>query len=208
MSEAETARAVPITDRGKATRQGILDAAEEVFSELSFDRASIAEIVRRAGVAQGTFYVYFPDKKSIFVELVKTLSHDLRRVIAEAVADEPNRLHAERKGFEVFFDYITRHSGLYRLVREAEFVDPDLYRWYYERFRDGYVRGIDKAVETGQLQTDISAETLAFCLMGVGDFIGMRWVLWEDRVPPPEVFAEMFRFIVRGMGMSPPEEVT
>ncbi len=63
----------PPTAKGRATRQAILEAAEEVFGELSYDRASIAEITRRAGVAQGTFYVYFADKKAAFIELVHVL---------------------------------------------------------------------------------------------------------------------------------------
>ena len=65
-----------MTEKGRVTRQALLDAAEEVFGEYSYDRASIAEITRRAGVAQGTFYVYFPDKTAAFVELVHDLNHD------------------------------------------------------------------------------------------------------------------------------------
>ena len=70
---------VPVTAKGRATRRALLDAAEAVFGEYSYDRASISEITRRAGVAQGTFYLYFPDKKAAFVELVHVLNHDLRR---------------------------------------------------------------------------------------------------------------------------------
>jgi hypothetical protein len=33
----------------------------------------------------------------------------------------------------------------------------------------------------------LDPETLAYCLMGIGDFLGMRWVLWEERDPPPHV---------------------
>ncbi|MGA9595817.1 MAG: helix-turn-helix domain-containing protein, partial [Acidimicrobiia bacterium] len=63
-----TRQQTPPTAKGRATRQAILDAAEDVFGESSYERASIAEITRRAGVAQGTFYVYFPDKKAAFIE--------------------------------------------------------------------------------------------------------------------------------------------
>jgi AcrR family transcriptional regulator len=44
----------PVTARGEATRRKILDAAEEVFGEMGYYEASISEITRRAGVAQGT----------------------------------------------------------------------------------------------------------------------------------------------------------
>jgi AcrR family transcriptional regulator len=128
---AETVAAshkAPPTAKGRATRRALLQAAEEVFGELSYDRASIAEITSRAGVAQGTFYVYFPDKKSAFIELVHQLNHDLRRAIAEATADAPDRLAVERIGFRTFFDYVMLHEPLYRIVRESQFVDPETYQ--------------------------------------------------------------------------------
>lgn len=76
---------VPTTARGQATRRRLLDAAQAVFGARGFERASIVDVTRAAGVAQGTFYVYFPDKQAIFRELVTELGHDLRRHIAEAV---------------------------------------------------------------------------------------------------------------------------
>ena len=107
MAEAAAVqRPAPQTAKGRATRQAILDAAEEVFGELSYDKASIAEITRRAGVAQGTFYLYFPDKKSAFIELVHQMNHDLRRMLSEAIADSPDRLTAERIGLRTFFQNI------------------------------------------------------------------------------------------------------
>ncbi|WP_459997644.1 TetR/AcrR family transcriptional regulator [Paradesulfitobacterium aromaticivorans] len=63
------------TSRGEATRQKLLAAAEEIFGTKGYFRTSVVDITIKAGVAQGTFYVYFPGKKDIFEELVKELSH-------------------------------------------------------------------------------------------------------------------------------------
>ena len=62
-----------LTPRGARTRQELLDAAEQVFGKRGFEKASIQEITRQAGVALGTFYVYFPHKEAIFIELVDEL---------------------------------------------------------------------------------------------------------------------------------------
>ena len=64
---------VPATARGEETRRRILDAAEEVFGEMGYYEASVAEITRRAGVAQGPFYIYFHTKRETFVELVEDI---------------------------------------------------------------------------------------------------------------------------------------
>ena len=121
--------------------------------------------------------------------------------IAQAVTDDTSRISAERKGFEVFFDYINVHRSFYKLVREAEFVDPPLFRWYYDRFAEGYVPGLETAMASGQIPDTIDPEVLAYCLMGVGDFIGMRYVLWDDEALPADVAEQVFLFMRRGMGV-------
>jgi len=190
--------AVPVTARGQATRRRLLNAAEEVFGTKGFERASIVDVTRGAGVAQGTFYVYFPDKQAIFTELVTELGHDLRRHIAEAVEGQSDRLAVERAGFRAFFQFIGAHRNLYRIVRQAEFVDEELYRGYYRRLAAGYAGGLEAAMRAGQVSR-LDAETLAYCLMGIGDFLGMRWVLWEERDPPAHVIATMTALIHHGI---------
>jgi AcrR family transcriptional regulator len=59
---------------GKAERrQELLRAAREVFSTKGYHDAKVDDIVALAQVAKGTFYLYFADKRSIFVELISTL---------------------------------------------------------------------------------------------------------------------------------------
>ena len=185
----------PVTERGRATKQALLSAAEQVFGETSYDGASVAEITRRAGVAQGTFYQYFPDKKAAFIELVHQLNHALRRTIAKAIAEAPNRLAAERIGFETFFAYVLNHRSLYRIIRESEFVDVDTYRWHYTVLSEGYVQGLKQAQADGEIRAQISADTLAWILMGIAESAGARWVLWEGTSPPSEVVDEIMTFI-------------
>ena len=192
----------PSTDKGRATRQALLDAAEEVFGEQSYDRASISEITRRAGVAQGTFYVYFPDKKAAFVELVHVLNHNLRRAISESITGLDSRFEIERVGFRTFFEYVVRHRPLYRIVRESEFVDPEAHRWHYTTIAESYIRGLEKAQGEGQIATHVSAETMAWVLMGIAELIGARYVQWEGRPPPDGVLDEVMTFI--SCALSPP----
>lgn len=171
-------RVVPLTPRGQRTREKLLRAAETLFGDKGYEHASIADITREAEVALGTFYVYFPDKQSIFVEVVDELGARLRRLLAESVARCEDRLAVEREGLRTFFQFASRERHLYRIVRQAEFVDEACYRRYYERFARGYVSGLKRAMDAGEVRR-MDPEVLAYCLMGMGDFLGMRWVLWE-----------------------------
>jgi AcrR family transcriptional regulator len=176
----------------------LLDAAESVFGERTYDDASVSEITRRAGVAQGTFYTHFPDKKAIFLELVRALSKGMREATSRAIQGVDDRLDAERRGFRAFFSYIDRHRAVYRLIREAEFVEPEVYRNHYLHLAEGYRKGLQAAIDAGRLPAGLDAEVAAYCLMGIGDFVGMRWVLWGDTVPD-DVFEQAMRFAVGGL---------
>ena len=50
-------------------RQAILDAAREVFGELGYDTATVRDIIRRTGLAAGTFYNYYRSKEEVFAAL-------------------------------------------------------------------------------------------------------------------------------------------
>lgn len=51
-----------IQDKKKQKKERLEQAAYDLFSEQGFSETSIDQIARRAGVAKGTFYLYFPDK--------------------------------------------------------------------------------------------------------------------------------------------------
>lgn len=59
----------PITNTAKARQ--ILSGAREAFLEQGYEGASTDDIVRRAGVSKGTVYKYFPDKRTLFITIVK-----------------------------------------------------------------------------------------------------------------------------------------
>jgi AcrR family transcriptional regulator len=171
-------RLQPVTARGQRSRLRLLRAAEYVFGQKGFERASIAEICRRAGSALGSFYTYFPDKKAAYVELVDSLGSRLRSELATAVEGIEGRLDIERAGLRAFFDFAARHRQLYRIVRQAEFVDPPSFYRYYRKLAAAYTTGLARAMEEGELRT-LDPEIAAYALMGMADFLGMRWVLWE-----------------------------
>ncbi len=198
-SENAVIRKEPATARGRATRRVILAAAEKVFGECPYEKSSISEITRQAGVAQGAFYLYFPNKKAAFIELIHVLNHNMRRSMAEAIAGLDDRLDVERAGFRAFFEYIAQHRGLYRMVRESEFVDPDTHRWHYETIAKSYVAGLEKAQGSGQICNDVSAETIAWTLMGAGELIGARFVVWQGEPLPDSVIDEVGELAARAV---------
>ncbi len=183
--------------RGLETRRRLLDAAERVFGELGFYDASIVKITEAAGVAQGTFYLYFASKQEIFEELVRDLNVRVRHAMQEAASQGADRIEAERLGFRGYFRFTAEHPALYRVIRQAEFVSPSTLQYHYEKITEGYVDGLREAMARGEI-TAGDPEVIAWALMAVGEMLGMRWLLWNGGAAmPPAVLEELDKLIGR-----------
>ncbi|HET8606685.1 MAG TPA: TetR/AcrR family transcriptional regulator [Gaiellaceae bacterium] len=183
--------------KGLETRRRLLDAAERVFGEHGFYDASIVKITEAAGVAQGTFYLYFASKQEIFEELVRDLNARVRHAMQESAAQGADRIEAERLGFRAYFRFTADHPAIYRIIRQAEFVSPEALRYHYDKITEGYVVGLRQAIGAGEI-ADVDPEVAAWALMAMGEMLGMRWLLWEGREEmPQDVLNELDRLIVR-----------
>ena len=183
------------------TRSQILAAAEAEFGQSGFHAASVADIARRADVAHGTVYRYFPSKEALFADVVREINRQLRAQIRRQTGDLADRRAAERAGFRAFFDFIGQHARMYRVVREAEFVGSARDRvgpWYYHRLAEGYMHGIQTAVDRGEWR-ELDAEVIAWSLMGIAHFWGLRWIVWEQTMPPMRVFDTLDHLLCCGL---------
>lgn len=187
----------PLSRKGLDTRRRLLDAAEAVFGELGFPDASVVKVAEAAGVATGTFYLYFDSKRAIFVELMTDLNSRIRHAMSEGAAKGTTRLESELLGFQAYFRFTEEHPALYRIIRQSEFVAPEMLRYHYHRVAEGYIAALDAAMKSGEIGT-IDAEVTAYALMGLGELVGMRWILWGDGDPMPQrVTTEVARIIRR-----------
>ena len=175
----------PLSARGLNTRRKLLDAAERVFGELGYVDASIVKLTEEAGVGQGTFYLYFDSKRAIFDELVRDLNRRVRHAMKEASSQGETRLESELLGFQAYFRFTADHPALYRIIRQAEFVSPEMLHYHYDRLSEGYIAALREASESGEIAS-LDPEVTAWALMGLGELIGMRWILWggNDEIPP------------------------
>ncbi len=192
----------PKTERGRRTRDKLLEAAEIEFGERGYHEAGISGITYRAGVALGTFYTYFGSKEEIFRALVRYMSHQIREWVAKRAGGAPNRLEAERRGIEAFIEFVRQHKSIYRIISEAEFVAPEEYREHYEGFAKGYRVNMKRAAVKEEIREG-DFETWAWAIMGQVVFLGMRYADWDESRSAAELAEVMRDLIAHGIG---PEE--
>src|SRR3954470_3623877 len=191
----------PRTARGERTLRKILDAARHEFGERGFAESSIVAITQRAGVALGTFYTYFDSKEAVFQALVSDMSAQVRDYVAPAFAEASDAIDGERRALESFLSFARTHRDVYRIIDEAEFVEPAAYREHYETTAKRIAARFAGARDKGEIAGDFSdedLEILAWASMGANVFLGLRYSVWAS-ADPARVAAVATRLLRTGM---------
>ena len=188
----------PRTARGERTRRALIDAAAKEFGEKGFHDGSITGITRRAGVALGSFYTYFESKDAIFRALVRAMSDQVRDQVAPALAGAPDPLSAERAALHAFLDFAREHRELYRIIDEAEFVDPASFRLHYETTAERIRQRLSVAAAGGHVRAD-AGDVEAWAIMGINVFLGLRFGVWDDGSDLDAVAAAANRLVAAGL---------
>jgi AcrR family transcriptional regulator len=184
------------TDRRDATRERLLKAARELFVARGYHATRPQDIARLASLGQGTFYLYFPDKKACFVAFVAAARIELQHYVE-------SRLHGA-VGIEPFFgaliaamvDYAAENPGLLR----AAMVDvstiatdaPDL----SQQWASQWARTLQTAMQRGTIDTAYDAEILGALLVGT---IGGAVSASSRGAPRDKVIANAVRFLKQAL---------
>jgi hypothetical protein len=120
----------------------------------------------------------------------------VRRAMSEAAAEGGTRIEAELSGFHAFFRFTAEHPALYRIIRQAEFASPATLQFHYDKLVEGYVAALERAMEAGEIARR-DPEILAWALMGIGELIGMRYILWAQSTDVSEHVLDEIERIIR-----------
>jgi len=196
----------PRTERGRRTLRKLLDAAAIEFGEKGFHEASISTITARAGTALGSFYTYFDSKEAIFQALVRDMSEAVKLAAREALDEPAPALERERQALAAFLRFAAEHKEVYRIIDEAEFVDPDSYRQHYETTGARILERLREGARKGELRGDLE-EAHAWAIMGMNVFLGLRYAVWDDGAMPPERVAALANdLLARGIARRAPQD--
>jgi AcrR family transcriptional regulator len=130
--------------RADATRQKILETALIVFSENGFHGTNTKKIAAAAGVATGTVYRYFKDKKTIFLSVCEMLESRMKTDIFATGTRMVDRFRNPRNGLAEFIRYAVdahqTHRRFHREVLAMTVLDEDVAAMV--KARENRVRGM------------------------------------------------------------------
>lgn len=167
---------VPTTRNGLATFNLIIDTTIELFYQKGYFNTTISDITKKAGVAAGTFYLYFPNKLALYKYVLMQFQHDIRKRISERVARIEGRFEKEKEGIKTFIEYAVENPHAYNVIWESLYIDKELFIDYYDGFAKRYERGLKQSIIDDEMY-DVDTELVSYILMGVSNFIGLKVLL-------------------------------
>ena len=184
-------------------RNQILSHARDVFAKRGYHAAKIDDIVAAAGVARGTFYLYFEDKRGIFEEIVDSTFARMGSAIMRVDTEDASRSVAEqiKENIRRIVHTLLEDPATTKiLLSDAVGLDAEFDRKLLS-FYEGAGRLLEEALRDGQ-QRGIVAEGDAhvFSILTVGAMKEIMYQVVMRGLPIPEdrIIEEIFRFLSAG----------
>ena len=146
-------------ERAEQTRKKVTDAATRLIAERGFDKVTIRQICESAGVATGTFYLYYSTK----VAVLKELHHRAHKYVTDhlyaeyASALEAISVYYVRYAEMVEKDGVDHYWAISNISRDWLIKEPGFY--------DALFPLVQWGQHSGELVTDMSASEIATFLL-------------------------------------------
>lgn len=175
---------LPKTQKAREKFEKIIIAADNEFYLNGYENSSIANITAAAGIAVGTFYLYFKDKLSLYHYILFDYQDRIKSYINSRILHCKTRYEKERIGLIAWLEFIGDNPHAYNIIWHSLSIDKTLFIDYYKQFSKGYKKGLEK--DKDQL-IDVDYDTLALALMGISSFLGLKHMLEDRKLSQEEI---------------------
>ena len=184
-ASSEDGRSARARSQRRSRRGGILRSARMVFASKGYHQTHVSDIIDAAGIARGTFYLYFDSKAAIFIELLDLALEELRGSIVgvdRGPAAPPVELQLAGTVRRLLGTVVSDRLLTTILVREAVGLDEEVdarLKVFYRELLDYIRAALEEGKRMGILRP-IDTEVGALCIMGTIKQL-MEQVVFYDR---------------------------
>jgi AcrR family transcriptional regulator len=172
----------------EARRQQLLDAAIKAFARKGYLETSIDDIISEADVARGTFYLYFPGKKEIFLAIIDRYFELVSDLVHRFMAEEwPAQLDRARFREHVltWLQFFAQHRNLAKVIyREATSIDPQFEdRWnrLSETVKNFLTERLRLLQQAGHVRRTLDPKAWALFMEGIFHAVICNYILSSER---------------------------
>lgn len=190
--------------RREQTARELIDAARRVLAFKGYHETKIADIARAANVGVGTFYLYYPTKQAIFLELVEDTMRRLRQELETAEAASCDPRTRARVGLETFLRFAQDNRELFRIVFGHGSAFHEVVRRAQNAFVQDAVANIEAGIQAGVFRAG-RADLAAQAIIGMSLRV-VSWWLDQTDVAVEDVSETLIDLAFNGLLLPPSTE--
>ncbi len=190
-------------ERTQFRQRQILDAAVAAFAEKGFYKTRVSEIARRAGVADGTIYLYFKSKDDILISLFEVRMEEVLKVIHDALLDCTDAEQRIHEFFRLYMSIIDRDPALAEVIT-IELRQSDKFIREYEnpKFKE-LLRYLASIIGDGQRQgvfrSEVDPRLTARAIFGALDELTLAGLFAKRPIESSRVARSLSDLFVQGL---------
>lgn len=180
----------------------ILNAAMGVITEKGYDKTVISDIVKKAGVAQGTFYLYFPSKKALIPAIADHLLTVTFGKIKEKSQDQEGFQDVLQVVINETFSITDSYKEILVLCYSGLAIDHSMEKWeaIYSPYYDWLEDILLKAMNNNEIIGDLHAKWTARLIINLIENAAERYYIGHEQEESLDVYKKrVFHFIERSL---------
>lgn len=180
----------------------ILQASIEVISEKGLHKASISEIAKKAGIAQGTFYLYFKSKHDLIPAIADYLLTLTLKSVQEEVKEGESFWDTLKVLIADTFKITEKHKDIIVLVYSGLAFNHSLDKWelVYEPYYSWLGNVMEKAVKQNEIRSTTNVKWTSKTIINLIENAAERYYIGQEQDQSLEKYkAELFNFIKRSL---------
>ncbi len=188
-------------------RKEIIDASIRIFSQKGYHHTKVQDITGLIGISTGTFYIYFKNKRDLFMEVIDDVFRTIVYDAAKAIRNEDDPFKRLTIRGKVFFKNYSKYNEILHQLR-AEMASEDT--WPQDRVRKSYleltrpvIKELEDAFNKG-LFRPVDPDLLAYALTGIIEIMSLRLKL-DNKYTYDQAEKFIIDFVSNGIGLRPQE---
>jgi len=177
----------------KEKQQAIISAGFLCFGQHGYEKASISQIAKTAGISKAAVFVYFGTKKDLFLYLIAYFRKELEALFIEGTEDY---FETTVRYIQIQFQLIKKHPGMYEFLRMSDgkifSKDFDTIEQFLSEYMENATNSVFSHVDWTKFRDGLDRTTI----LNLTDWIGKGCLKQlEKTLQPDDVFTEISRYL-------------
>jgi len=162
--------------------ENIIHAAIEVFREKGIEKTKVSDIVKAAGIAQGTFYLYFPSRLSVMPAIAKVMVEKIITAINDGISKQEPFAKQLEKVVDIVFSLTEEYRDVFALIYAGITQTEHMKEWenIYAPYYEWMNHFLAEAQQQGTIRASLNTTRSSKLIIGLVESAAEQIYLYDD----------------------------